>query len=171
MSSGSFNITLLLWEPYPSHHNGLFSPLLVLRDFAASWTIAELSKQYETYYLFYVTLSFLCNIICLPNIRACIFISDPFRGHNSYLQTIYLQIIYIWYICVLAWWLECLSMALETWVQSQAESYQRLKKWYLMPPCLTLSIIRYWSRVKWSNPGNGIAPSLVVATNFTFIYV
>ena len=28
------------------------------------------------------------------------------------------------------------------------------KKWYLMPPCLTLSIIR----VKWSNPGNGVAP-------------
>ena len=25
----------LLWEPYPSHHNGLFSPLLVLRDFAS----------------------------------------------------------------------------------------------------------------------------------------
>ena len=39
------------------------------------------------------------------------------------------------------------------------ESYQRLKKWYLMPPCLTLSIIRYGSRVKWSNPGKGIAPS------------
>ena len=28
------------------------------------------------------------------------------------------------------------------------ESYQRLKKWYLMPPWLTLSIIRYGSRVK-----------------------
>ena len=27
------------------------------------------------------------------------------------------------------------------WVQSQVESYQRLKKWYLMPPCLTLSNI------------------------------
>ena len=26
---------LVLWEPYPSHHNGLFSPLLELRDFAA----------------------------------------------------------------------------------------------------------------------------------------
>ena len=26
---------IMLWEPYPSHHNGLFSPLLVLRDFAA----------------------------------------------------------------------------------------------------------------------------------------
>ena len=25
-------LMLLLWEPYPSHHNGLFSPLLVLRD-------------------------------------------------------------------------------------------------------------------------------------------
>ena len=50
-------------------------------------------------------------------------------------------------------------MARETWVQSQVESYQRLKKWYLMPPCLTLSIIRYGSRVKWSNPGKGVASS------------
>ena len=50
-------------------------------------------------------------------------------------------------------------MARETWVQSQVESYQRLKKWYLMPPCLRLSIIRYGSRVKWSNPGKGVAPS------------
>ena len=50
-------------------------------------------------------------------------------------------------------------MARETWVQSQVESYQRLRKWYLMPPCLTLSIIRYGSRVKWSNPGKGVAPS------------
>ena len=33
------------------------------------------------------------------------------------------------------------------------------KKWYLMPPCLTLSIIRYGSRVKWSNPGKEVAPS------------
>ena len=50
-------------------------------------------------------------------------------------------------------------MARETWVQSQVESSQRLKKWYLMPPCLTHSIIRYGSRVKWSNPGTGVAPS------------
>ena len=48
----------------------------------------------------------------------------------------------------------------ETWVQSQVESYQRLKKWDLMPPCLTLSIIRYGSRVKWVNPGKGVVPSL-----------
>ena len=50
-------------------------------------------------------------------------------------------------------------MARETWVQSQVESYQRLEKWYLMLPCLTLSIIRLGSRVKWSNLGKGIAPS------------
>ena len=49
-------------------------------------------------------------------------------------------------------------MPRQTWVQSQVESYQRLKKWYLMPPFLTLRIIRYASRVKWSNPGKGIAP-------------
>ena len=28
-----------------------------------------------------------------------------------------------------------------------------------MPPCLTLSIIRYGSRVKWSNPGKVVAPT------------
>ena len=33
------------------------------------------------------------------------------------------------------------------------------KKWYLIPPCLKLSIIRYVSRVKWSNLGKGVAPS------------
>ena len=50
-------------------------------------------------------------------------------------------------------------MVQETRVQSQDESYQRLKKWYLMMPCLTLSIIRYISRVKWCNPGKGVVPS------------
>ena len=50
-------------------------------------------------------------------------------------------------------------MARETWVQSQVESYQRLKKWYLMPPGLTPSIIKYGSRVKWSNPEKAVAPS------------
>ena len=35
----------------------------------------------------------------------------------------------------------------------------KTQKLYLMPHCLTLSIIRYGSRVKWSNPGKGIVPS------------
>ena len=67
----------------------------------------------------------------------------------------------------------------ETWVQSQVASYQRLYKWHLITPCLTLSNIRYVSRVKWSNPGKGIVPSpapqcnsywkgsLLVALDFT----
>ena len=53
-------------------------------------------------------------------------------------------------------------MAWETEVQSQVESSQRLEKWYLIPPCLTLSIIRYVSRVKWSNPGEGVVPSPIL---------
>ena len=50
-------------------------------------------------------------------------------------------------------------MVRETGVQSLVESYQRLKKCNLMPLCLALSTIRRGSRVKWSNPGNGITPS------------
>ena len=50
-------------------------------------------------------------------------------------------------------------MAWETWVQSLVEWYQRLKKWDLMPSCLTLSTTRCGSRVEWSNPGKGVAPS------------
>ena len=36
----------------------------------------------------------------------------------------------------------------------------KTQKWYSMPPCLTLSIIRHGSKVKWNNPGNRVAPSL-----------
>ena len=35
-----------------------------------------------------------------------------------------------------------------------------LKKWYLMPPCLTLSIIWYGSRVSGAIQGKGYAPPL-----------
>ena len=55
--------------------------------------------------------------------------------------------------------IECLPIVWETGVQSNVESYQILKTWYLMLPCLTLSIIRYGSRVKCSNPGNRGVPS------------
>ena len=50
-------------------------------------------------------------------------------------------------------------MVRKTWFQSQVASYQRLLKWYWIPPCLTLSNIRYVSRVKCSNPGKAVAPS------------
>ena len=51
---------------------------------------------------------------------------------------------------------ECSPVARETKVQSPVESYQRLKKCYLIRPCLTFSI-RYASRVKWSSPVKGVA--------------
>ena len=35
----------------------------------------------------------------------------------------------------------------------------KTQKLFLMPPCLTLSIIRYVSRVKWGNLGKGVALS------------
>ena len=54
---------------------------------------------------------------------------------------------------------QCSPMARETWVQSQVELYLRLKQWYLIPPCLKVSIIRYGSSVKCSYPGKRVAPS------------
>ena len=53
----------------------------------------------------------------------------------------------------------CVCVVRETGDQSQVESYQRLKKGYLIPLWLTLSNIKYVSRVNWSNPGKGVAPS------------
>ena len=46
-------------------------------------------------------------------------------------------------------------MAQETGVQSQLESYQKLKKWYLF------NIQRYkvWTKSKWNNSGKGVPPS------------
>ena len=35
----------------------------------------------------------------------------------------------------------------------------KTQKWYIMPPCLTFSIIRYESRVKWSNRVKGVVLS------------
>ena len=58
----------------------------------------------------------------------------------------------------MALWVVCMPVVWETGVQSQVESYQILK-WYLMLPCLRLSITRYRSRVKWSNPEKGVTPS------------
>ena len=52
------------------------------------------------------------------------------------------------------------EMVWETWVQSLVESYLSLKRWYLIPPCLALSIIRYGSRVSESIQGKEWHPSL-----------
>ena len=59
----------------------------------------------------------------------------------------------------LALWVTCSPLVQETGVQSHIKSNQRLKKWSLMLPCLTRSIISYGSREKWTNPRNAEAPS------------
>ena len=40
-------------------------------------------------------------------------------------------------------WVECSPTVRKTWFQSQVASYQKLLKWYLILPYLTLSRIRY----------------------------
>ena len=55
---------------------------------------------------------------------------------------------------------QCSPVVRETWVQSHVASIQRLLKWHLILPSLTLSDIRYVSRVKWSNPGKELRPPL-----------
>ena len=42
------------------------------------------------------------------------------------------------------------------WDSIPGQIIPKTKKWYLILPCLTLSINRYVSRVKWSNPGKRI---------------
>ena len=69
---------------------------------------------------------------------------------------------YIYHTGSLALWVEFLPEAQETRVQFQVESYLRLKKCHSTPASLTLSIIRYGSRVKWSNQGKGVAPFLTL---------
>ena len=44
-------------------------------------------------------------------------------------------------------------------IQKKKKKKKEKKKRYFMPPCLTLSIIKYGSKVKWSNPGKRVVPS------------
>ena len=85
----------------------------------------------------------------------CVCVCQKFVLFCLVLQTITLQISIIYKIfdCFMTYraidlMSRVLPMVRQTGVQSQVESYQKLKKWYLIPPCLTLSIIRYSSSVK-----------------------
>ena len=74
------------------------------------------------------------------------------------LSKVYKYYLYIyWYMCMIPIYM--IGVMLETWVQLPVESYRRLKKWYLMQPCLNLSIIRIM--INWCHLGKGILPSLI----------
>ena len=57
----------------------------------------------------------------------------------------------------LANWVECSPMGDQGSIPGRV--IPKTLKWYLTPPCLTLSNIKWGSRVTWSNPGKGVAPS------------
>ena len=70
----------------------------------------------------------------------------------------------------MVWLVACSPMVLETGVQ--------IINWYLMPPNLTFSNIRYGSRVKGSNPRKEVVhlrafllPSNTVANFTIYIYI
>ena len=87
------------------------------------------------------------NYDCLISNTWCHLTESKEINSGSYKNGTYKLFAYDWLIGLVV---ECSSMAWVTGVQSQVESYQRLKKWYLIPSFLTLSIIRCISRVKWS---------------------
>ena len=102
-------------------------------------------------------LAFLASVIGLIGVYTIFYISVFERIYIFFTEyNVWFGLAFVYNVSMLVLFS---PMVRETWVQSQVESYQRLKKWYLMPPCLTLSIIRYGTRVKWSNPGKGVAPS------------
>ena len=76
------------------------------------------------------------------------------------------QMIILWFLIFLSnigfltYWFECLPMVQWTRVQFQVKSCQRLRKWYLVPPCFTLSVIKYWSRVSEAIQGEKYFPPL-----------
>ena len=61
--------------------------------------------------------------------------------------SVYVCCVSLCVVSVYECWVECSPMVRETYVQSQVTSYQRLLKWYLIPPCLTLSNLRYLPKV------------------------
>ena len=89
------------------------------------------------------------GIILILQIQVQNFLSYWYRFdlHYNFSQNVNQFAKYLYQIGIFTGkWLECSPMTRKTCVQSQVESYWRLKKWYMMPPCLTLSIIRYGSR-------------------------
>ena len=69
----------------------------------------------------------------------------------------------LFFLCSLPWLVEFSPMAWEIWVQFQVESYQRLKKWYSIPPCLTLSTqVRIKGKVEQSRGRSSALPYTLV---------
>ena len=77
--------------------------------------------------------------------------------HNLHLQ--FCCILFIFTLLFIGIMVRMFANSLGDWGSIPGWVTPKTPKWYLMLPCLALSIIRCTSRVKWSNPGNGVAPS------------
>ena len=123
------------------------------------WHTIFVGLHLHVYIYIYIYIYSLYVSLSVPH-SLCPSISLSFSFSLSLSLYIYIYtLIYMHHNLPKPYWVECSPMSSETGVPSEVESYQRLKKWYLMLPCLTLSIIRYGSRVKWSNPGKWVAAS------------
>ena len=74
----------------------------------------------------------------------------------------YFYLLLIIYLFIFPWFQERkVSDLSRGWPEgsNRRSCHTRLLKWYLIYSCLTLSNIRYVSRVKWRNPEKGVAPS------------
>ena len=75
----------LLWEPYPSYHNGLFSPLLVRRDFAARRADHHLSEPLQL-----PGSTSAGRVICSTDLTECVSVPGDFlRPQEAFLPGIY----------------------------------------------------------------------------------
>ena len=76
------------------------------------------------------------------------------------LTTLYylFSVIFNFYSSFLNWAIGQKSRVFANSLEDRGSIIPKLKKWYLMPPCLIFSIIRCKTRVKMSNLGNGVDP-------------
>ena len=81
--------------------------------------------------------------------------------HKCTHLSIYLSYSYLYYI-ILYWLIGLVSREFTNGPVKEgsipARVIQKLKKWYFIPSCLTLSIMIYGPWVKWCNPGKGVVP-------------
>ena len=154
--------------PRDRTHSGATTPGKSIPGSDGNEGILHIPQSSSTIRLFSVISRILTEVVSL----LCRDVVDVFKSLHWLGQYICIWIIYMCihiyiylhtldniYISSFVSWVKCFPMTWETGFQSQVEPYQRHKEWYLMLPCLKLGIIRYGSKVKWSNPGKGEVPA------------
>ena len=117
-------------------------------------------KTFKVHRPCFTWIRYMCNYLVLKRENPHTLAHTHTHTHTYKYIHIYIYI-YIYFSIYIFFFLEveCSPMVRETSVQSWVASYQTLKKWYFILPYLILSNIRYVSKVKLSNSGEGVAPS------------